>query len=386
MNKVLSTSITLLATLALAGCSNENDPAPATLPDAVELGITAGVSLTKSAIQGGNDAQSGDGPTVMQNIAVRATGDDYNAAGKNNDNAIYTQSGGTWTSVGTTNKIMLTSKVATIYAFHPAYQYDANGNIKTEAIEVTGTVGSNATIPVSVFEGGETGSSSPSMKTNSTITDADNSSDGTILSAPGEVDYLWEGSTSRPTASNGKASGATTTNQVTLNMKHALAMVSFRIYKEADFKGAGLLTKIKLENKSATVLNKGTSATMNIETGAVTVTGSTGATFTRFIKASGADTGVTIGSASRNSGDPGSGAHRYSILVFPESSTDKSTVQVTFTIDGADYPVVLSSSDQAWTAGNNYLYTAKLSGKALTIQSVKVAAWGNETGGSVEVN
>lgn len=366
----------LLATLSTVSCSNEDAPnlyTPATDPEAVELGVTAGVALTKSAIQGGEGEagkQNGEGPTIMQNVAIRATGDDYTSG---NNNAIYTQSGGTWTREGNDNKIMLTSNTATIYAFHPAYPFDTNGNKGTTAITVTGT-GDNATIPISLFEGGEGTSGSPTQKVNSTITDADNASSGIILSAPGEVDYMWEGSASKPTASNGKKN-AGIDEKVDLNMKHALSMVSFRIYNDGSYKNTGALTMIKLDNSSGTVLNKGTSATMNISTGAVTVTGTGGATFTRLI-----GSGVTIGSTE-------AGAHRYSILVFPETSeTAKNTVQVTFTIDDDDYPVDLPSKAIKWEAGNNYLYTAVLSGKELSITSVKVAKWGDETGGSITVN
>ncbi len=375
MNKFLSISITLLAILALAGCSDENDPSRIDPSDTVELGVSVGVSLTKSAIQGGSNAQDGAGSNVMQNVAIRATGNDYTSA-KSNDKAIYTQSSGKWTREGTTDKIKLTSNTATIYAFHPAYPYDGNGNKESTAIAVSGTVGTNATIPVSVFEGGGGSSGSPStQKVNSTIIDADNSSNGTILSAPGETDYLWEGSSTKPTASNGKAN-AGIDEKVDLNMKHALSMVSFRIYNDGTYKNAGKLTKIKLDNSSGTTLNKGTSATMNIQDGTVAISGSVGAVFTRFIGTS----GVTIGNSE-------TGAHRYSILVFPETGTSaKSTVQVTFTIDGADYKVSLPTDVIQWKAGENYLYTAKLSGKELSIQSVKVAAWDAKTGGNITVN
>ena len=311
----------------------------------------------------------------MQNVAIRATGSDYTSA-KNNDKAIYNQSSGTWTSE-VTDKIMLTSSIATIYAFHPAYPLDVNGNKTATAIAVTGTPAptGGATIPVSLFEGGEGASGSPTQKANSTITDADNSSGVTILSAPGETDYLWEGSATRPTASNGKAD-ANIDYMVDLNMKHALSMLSFRIYKDATYKNTGKLTKIKLNNASGTVLNKGISATMDIATGAVVVTGTSGANFTRFIGTN----GVTLG-------DSETGAHRYSILVFPESSaTAKNTVQVTFTIDNADYTVLLPVASIQWSAGKNYLYTAKLTGKALSIENVKVSKWGAETGGSITVN
>lgn len=62
----------LLATLSASSCSNEDTPDtpynPSNDPDAVELGITAGVALTKSAINQGTD------DTNFKNIAVYAVG------------------------------------------------------------------------------------------------------------------------------------------------------------------------------------------------------------------------------------------------------------------------------------------------------------------------
>lgn len=378
----LKTTIMLLAALAATSCSNETDPAltPNTNPDAVELGITAGVELTKSVIDGGTNAQSGTDANILKEVAVRATGDDY--SDKSNDKAIYTQSGGSWTNSGS-DKIYLTAKVATIYAFHPVYTYDANGNRTAQVVTVTGDVGSNATIPVTLFTGGETGSGSPAtLKANSTITDADNSTNRKILSAPGEVDYLWEGSDTKPTASNGKTAGATTNKSVELNMKHALSMVSFKIYKEDTYKGPGLLTKIVLKNASGAALTA-KDATMNIQTGAVTVTGTTGATFTRLIKASASEDGAALASTEET-------AHSYSILVFPDPSegTAKNTIQAVFTIDGADYKKELAANDAAveWKAGDNNTYTVKLSGTGLTIGTVKVEAWNYASGGNLDIN
>lgn len=379
----LKTTFLLLAALAATSCSNETDPAltPNTNPDAVELGITAGVELTKSVIDGGDNAQNGAGANILQEVAVRATGDDYTSV-KSNDKAIYTQSGGSWTNSGS-DKIYLTAKVATIYAFHPVYTYDTNGNKTLAPVNVTGDVGSNATIPVTLFTGGETDSGSPAtLKANSTITDADNSTNRKILSAPGEVDYLWEGSQPKLTASNGKAVGATTDKSVDLNMEHALSMVSFKIYKEDNYKGAGLLTKIVLKNASGGTALKAEGATMNIETGAVTVTGNTGATFTRLIKASGSDAGAALASTAE-------AAHSYSILVFPDAQgIAKNTIQAVFTIDGADYTKELAANATPveWKAGDNNTYTVKLSGTGLTIGTVKVEAWKYTSGGSMDIN
>ena len=55
-------------------------------------------------------------------------------------------------------------------------------------------------------------------------------------------------------------------------MKHALSMVSFRVYKAADYEGVGKLTKIVLKdvNATGTTLSKGTNPKMNITTGVIT--------------------------------------------------------------------------------------------------------------------
>ena len=159
-------------------------------------------------------------------------------------------------------------------------------------------------------------------------------------------------------------------------MKHALAMVSFRVYADHTYKNTGAFTKLVLANKSGdtkNVLNNGgTNPTMKIKDGTITAGSSPVAvTYTRDIanytlsKAT-ADTDQARATA-KNS------ARKASIL--PESTVDKSTVEATLTIDNQDYKVALPSSNSAWKAGENYLYTVKLSGSELVISSVTVTQW-----------
>ena len=165
------------------------------------------------------------------------------------------------------------------------------------------------------------------------------------------------------------------TGKVTLAMKHALAMVSFRVYADHTYKNTGTFSKLVLANKSGnTTLNNGASPTMKIKDGTITVGQSPAAvTYTRDIvnymlsKAT-ADTDQARATA-KNS------ARKASILVLPESTADKSTVEATLTIDNQDYKVALPSSNSAWEAGKNYLYTVKLSGSELVISSVTVTQW-----------
>lgn len=348
----LQISYLLLAALLGTSCSNENDPiTPIDKTDAIELGITAGVSLTKSAVTSWS---------ANNTIAIFATGTDYTAA-KNNDHAIYTYNS-SWAN-GATDKIYLTHEVATIYAYYPS-----------TLTKPTNT--SDPVVDINVFEGD--GTSDESKYPALASLDA-----STLITAPGEVDYMWAEDADAPgslaQASNGKKN-TNVDDAVKLNMKHGLAMVSFNIYNDNTYKGAGKLTKIVLKNGSDSGLSKGTS-TMALENGTIAVSSPAAATYTRGFKD--AD-GYAI------SNDK-STALKFSFLVLPDNSSavfDKTKVQVVFTIDGADYPVALTapnSDNGKWLAGNNYLYTAKLSGKELSITSVSIAGWTDKTGGELGV-
>lgn len=363
-----------VALLTLGACSQENDPVD--FPDAaagVELGVKAGVAITKSAIIGG--VQSGNAATALQQIAVRVAGNST-SYGSTNDYAVYKQNGsGVWaTEASATNKIMLTSEEATVYAYHPAYTYDANGNQST-ALTVVGTVGTDAVVSFSLFEGGSGSSGAPTQKANSTIPDDGSWASGKIFSAPGDIDYMWENT--HPKASNGKASGVTSTSSVALTMNHALALVSFAVAKDATYTNSGKLTKIVLRNKSGDVLKAGT-ASLNIQDGTVTLTSGKAGTFTRFIKD---DNGVAIPLSTAGA------IPQYSLLVFPGSGA-RNTIEAVFTIDGADYDVLLAKDATAvpWTAGNNYVYNVTLSGKEMSLTSVTVQNWTAATGGSLDIN
>ena len=367
----------LLATLSAGSCSNEDTPYnPNDDPDAVELGITAGVALTKSAINEGTD------DTNFESIAVYAVGP-TTSYGNTNNYALYTKNG-TWAS--STDKIYLTSETATIYGYHPAYTPGAGGEMAASgtALKLT-TVAENSTIPVTVFPG-----TSDSNDTNNTIPTTDNASGTTILSAPGEVDYMWaedaDNNGNPATASNGKAAGSPDAS-VALKMKHAMAMVSFRIYNDGTYANTGKLTKIVLKNKSNTALSQGSNPVMAIKDGTITSKAEKTVTFTRFI-----GDGYTLkkqgGSGLAGADAAKDASSKFSILVLPHNGA-KNTIQVEFTIDNTVYAVDLAATSDAvnWAKGTNTLYTAKLSGKELTLSSITVEGWGNgATTGELPVN
>lgn len=412
MKQVKNLSLLIMASLMLSSCGEEeNLQSPIDNTEKVELGITAGVALTKSAINEG--VQTGADPE-MKAMAVYASATEY----KTDNYGLYTPSANGWKNNGA-DKIYLSSAVATIYAYHPAYQPDgtthamvtSGGTALKLNLSANTAVTADATIPISVFAGGT------STTADNTITvPADYSaSAGKILSAPGEVDYMWaekkDGNGANAQASNGKASGATTTSSVALNMKHALSMVSFRIYNNGHYNKDGHLTKIELANNDDATngnkaLNDGGLAhnsgkpTMKIADGTIETDASNLAavTYTRIIKtATGGqpteyyelpkqDAGSYTGTdAAKNA------AATFSILVLPDASAvAKNTIKVTFTIDGDDYSVNLAAdantgSKVQWEAGKNNIYTVTLSGQELTLSSVTVAAWGEGANKDLDV-
>lgn len=438
MRRLINYKLLLLCPFLLAACSNEDETPsipPANQPDAVELGITAGVTLTKSAVT--SDANLTGGIAVYAGLTGATSGTDtdpYTSTLRNNY-AIYTESGSSWSNSSATDKIYLTSQEATVFAHYPAYKPTASGNDKG-ALQTSGTalkatesdskVSSASTIDVTVFPGHTdintlnylNPATSNANKTWQTDSWKENSNKNAIISAPGEVDYMWGSNTadaSLPTVSNGKqASGnpATDAHKAALKMNHALAMVSFRIYNDGTYKNTGNLTKIQLKNVNGTGLNDGgTTPKMKISDGVITA-GTTPqvVTYTRFIddNGSGTPSGYTLikigttdaagvvsstagGTTSGGKDEAAAASAKFSIMVLPiaaASTVSASSVQAIFTIDGAEYAVPLGSSGNiTWEKGQNYSYTAKLSGKELSITSVTVADWTPAVGNNgLEVN
>ncbi|MBW9277145.1 fimbrillin family protein [Bacteroides fragilis] len=369
--------LALPAMLLAVGCGESALPEEGTdEEERVELQVSPQVALTRSAIQGTDAATDG---TAMGSIAVYASNATTNNA--TNNYGLYTYSGSNWSNSGT-DKIYLSAEEANIYAHYPAYKPGTGGALATsgEALKVNGSgqVTANSTVNISVFPGTESNE-------NSKITAADNATGDAIVTAPGEVDYMYADQTSTPKASYKKGVSGKD-GKVTLSMKHALAMVSFRVYADHTYKNTGALTKLVLANKSGTILNNGgTNPTMKISDGTITPGSNPAAlTYTRGIsnyilqKAS-ADTDAARTTAQNAS-------KKVSILVLPESTQDKTNVEVTLKIDNQDYAVSLgNAATNAWTAGNNYLYTVKLSGKELSITNVTVTKWNETPGGSLDI-
>lgn len=370
MKQVKNISLLLLSALIATSCSNEEVPDTPINNELVELGVTAGVSLTKSAI-------NADTHTDFTSIAVYASGTGY-SSDNNNNAAIYTKESGNWLNKVVDKKIMLSNNEATIYAIYPAKNNASDWSITSPS--------ASSTIPVAVFQG-----NNGDKATESTITVPTANPTATILSAPGEIDYMY-GVDNAKDSQLATASNKENESAVALKMKHALAMVSFRIYNDGTYSGDGQLTEIKLSNVSSTNLNAGSNPTMKISDGEITVGSGSAATYTRVIKTAGSPGNdyYALGKVTSASADADGGkdkikaaAAKFSILVFPlptASSVNANTIQATFTIDGVEHKVPLAASNSDtkinFAAGKNSLYTAVLGGKGLSITSVAVAEWG----------
>ena len=365
----------LPALLLAVGCSESILPEGQDTGVA-ELQVSPQVVLTRGAIDAGSDVSAVG--TALGSIAVYANSKTTNKT--TNNYGVYTYSSSKWGNSSTTDKIYLSAEEATIYAHYPAYQPGSNGEFQSggTALKATNSSGEyteSSTINISVFPG-KSGEANAKIDFNSTDnSDGNSSGSAKILAASGEVDYMYADQSTAVKASY-KKDDTNKTGKVTLAMKHALAMVSFRVYADHTYKNTGAFAKLVLANKSGgtTILNNGGSPTMKIKDGTITPGSSPAAvTYTRdienytLLKAASSD--ASAATIAKNN------AKKASILVLPESTVDKSTVEATLTIDNQDYKVALPSSSSAWKAGENYLYTVKLSGSELVISSVTVTEW-----------
>jgi|AGTN01.3.fsa_nt_gi hypothetical protein len=173
---------------------------------------------------------------------------------------------------------------------------------------------------------------------------------------------------------------------VTLRMNHALALVSFVIYK-GSYSGAGVLTQIELKDDAAlsnlTVNKTGINDLgMNLGDGAITG-GEPSAVIT--VK--------SVGNVITETTDPGTDEEVLKTkingyaYVIPATFADKTKVRFTFTIDGQLFTVSLSGAEAlSWTKGNQYIYKIELSTTFLSIVDVTVTDWITNDGGEVLIN
>ncbi|HCT95121.1 MAG: hypothetical protein A2X19_02070 [Bacteroidetes bacterium GWE2_39_28] len=198
-----------------------------------------------------------------------------------------------------------------------------------------------------------------------------------------QVDFLWCYQ-DKTNDTDGININSTNPN-VALTMKHALAQVSFVIYGE-NYNGTGAINTVKVKDNTASpVLKKMKAALndlyMNVADGSIT-----GGETTAEISATAINGTILTTQPTADIAELKSKVNGY-ILLVPVSIADKTKVQFSFNIDSKDYNVALSGAGGVnWVAGQQYIYTVKLSGTQMSIISVTVAPWTSTHEGEVVIN
>ncbi len=197
-----------------------------------------------------------------------------------------------------------------------------------------------------------------------------------------QTDYLWAAQST--TTSNGSTSITGSNTTVALTMSHSLAQVAFVIYKEF-YPAAGNISQIEIKDysNSSFIVNKtGTNdLRMNIADGSIS-----GGQASPFLMVS------NVGSAISLLSDPGNdqatldGLKNGYFLMVPVTIPDQTKLRFIFTIDGDTYSVPTGGTGSLnWQKGNQYIYTLKLSGTALSLSGVSVAPWGTNVTSGKEI-
>ena len=315
-----------LSVTALLSCTKDHGLNPENQD--VALSVKAGIMvdpsiMTKSIIIGSSFADGAEiGVQVLKGASIYQTGA--------KTNILYTNNSGTWSPE---TPFYLTSAEGNIYAYYPYVSVASNNALFT-------------TIPVTITPGITTGA---------------------------ETDYMYA---TASTCSNADAT-------IALTMNHALAQVSFYVYK-ANYSGNGSLTQFKIEDAAAEtsfIKTSSTALTMNIING--TIAGGSKGTLTRTL-----DTPVTL-SATAPDPEGTAAALRAQVnattLTIPTTLIGATDIKFTFTIDGVDY-VIYNSSEITWAAGNQYIYTIKLEGTELVISDPTITDWSPVINDALTIN
>jgi hypothetical protein len=191
---------------------------------------------------------------------------------------------------------------------------------------------------------------------------------GTIIpvEATSQTDYMY-GSSNDVNNSSAIA---------TLSMKHALALVEFKMNK-TNYPGVGLVTKIEIANASGkTILFS--EGTLNCSTGTISNT-------------SGKNISASISNGSGLLTLPATASSDEStypkVMVLPTAATVAAgDLVINFTIDGKVYTYQVPAST-TWLGGSKNIYTVTLSGTAVSVNgSVAITDWTSGVNGTAGLN
>ncbi|MBW8331746.1 MAG: fimbrillin family protein [Prolixibacteraceae bacterium] len=310
---LITLSVTALAVTALLSCTKDQDLNPEN--QNVALSVKAGIMvdpsiMTKSIIIGSAfDPEAEIGVQVLKDASIYQDGALTNIK--------YTK-GDTWTTI---TPFYLTSAEGNIYAYYPYVDVASNDALFN-------------TIPVTI---------TPEITTGA------------------ETDYMY----ATPATVNNAAPS------IDLVMNHALAQVSFIVYK-TNYSGTGTFTKFIIEDAGSTEFIKtGTDLTMNITNG--TIGGGAVGSLTRTLAPS-----VTLSATLPT-------VVNATTLTIPTTEISSLGLKFTFTIDGVDYSTT-NSAAITLEKGKQYIYTINLEGTELQISDPFITDWSPVTKDALTIN
>lgn len=401
-----------LAAATIVGCSKtegEGGNGNQVPGQTQQLKVLTSVSNTRSAVDG-VVLPKGSAIGVMVTDEAGTVDFTPSATGNGNADGGYYANGrnirfsneageNTWASSTTDGKTKLLlfagAEKGKIYGYYP-YTEDAN---------VLG-IGDATTIPVKILNSGN-------------IIVSDDEGQGTLdgvdskfaATAEEEIDFMYN--------TRNDIVGAQTTTTAKLEMKHALARVSFRVYTSAEAQDAvqgdaasyyqlvGYTIKNKSNGQTEGELHAQFKYTadadatrMNIQNGTITGT-IPGGEIARTIE--GYKMVKSTANDDENNKTAADASYRVSNLLFPlanitaDANNKSENIEVVFSIkrvknDGTSdvEPVGYAlpfdvSTVTVWEAGKNYTYTVKFTGNSLSIETVTVTDWVEVVGGDMEI-
>lgn len=293
----------------------------------------------------------------------------------------------------------LTKTVGKVYGYYP---YDAAITSSLSSISKE----SDLKIPVTVLAAGTIDASTNNAKKywKENVWATTPKTDQINLSLPTEKDYLYFAGTEGRYVNNGRAAGETpvkpdadpdntnATNpgyKINLDMKHAMAMVTFRVYDGGKLSEQDVnFTKFQIKNTATSQINpfKMGSGYMSLVDGVITPNSQTNGDISRTVN--------YYVLMRQIEPDGTEGEHAFivngstvnakivcktvSAIVYPTASFGDDDIQVIITLKeggNADmvFPVTLPANQ--WEANNNYIYTFSAGRNKLTIMDVTVEAW-----------
>lgn len=250
-------------------------------------------------------------------------------------NVQYVYTGSTWT---TTTPFYLTNTLGEVYAYYPYVSVGTN-------------LTAFNTIPVTIDASSTTGS---------------------------ETDYMY----ATPLTGDSRVSNAPDKHKADLIMNHALTQVSFYVYK-TNYSGTGTMTQFKIEDAAtATSFIKTSSGDMTMDITNGTLAGGAKGIITRTLA-----TPVVLTAVAPN---PDLSVLKTQVnattLVVPTTAFATGDIKFTFTVDGETYSATNTNTTPiSWSKGKQYIYTAKLEGTGLVINSVVITDWSVEAGGLIDI-